>query len=632
MRIEKLAVKNLRSIRELSVGFDEVTALLGGNNAGKSTVLRALELFFEAAPRLSLDDYHNRGDDDVEVIVEFGSLVPAELEEFGTAVDEGKLTVKRVFSKQNDNNLHYEALAKSYPPFAEARAHTGKADRIRSYNSLVAETEGLEAVRSADAADQAMLDWEANNPEKLKLAFRRGFFGAPNVASGKLKKKMSVHLVPAVADANEETSDPKKSPIISLLREISRQIYENKAEVREFVEAAKRQFSELVDPARVPELGGISDLLTSAVRRYYKDSKLIADWQLTDGVAVEYPSPTIRVEDQGFLTGLENVGHGLQRASLFAIIQFLAERSFSEDQPLEFDEPQSDILLLIEEPEIYQHPHKQLVISNAFHAICDSYSRATGIRFQIVFTTHSEKFVGLHKFQSARILRKKEGFGSPSHTANAVSLAQSSEYFARLLNKEPMEEGAFEAKMHVFSREICEGFFADKVILVEGVTDKAVLEGVYRSKNTEAVAEGIAIVPVDGKTKMDKPLYVFSQLGIPTYPIFDSDFLKSERKRKPETNRLLQQIAGVEEPQDFPDGVFPEFSAFHGNLEKYIRGQIGEDQYERKFADVCDDLGLSIEDLCKTPLAVMNLVEAARAEGTTFPYFDQIVEAVDKLG
>lgn len=632
MRIKNLKITNLRSIKYLEVGFSSVTALLGGNNAGKSTVLRALEMFFEPAPRVNEDDYFNRADELIEIIVEFDSLVPSELEEFGSAVVANTLIVKRVFSKQREDSLHYEALANVYPAFSEVRALSGKTAKKQKFNEIAQAIEGLEIVSTGDAADAAMDEWEVQNPKELSLEFRRGFFGIPNVACGKLRKKTSVHLVPAVTDSNAETANPKSSPIIALLSEISKQIYENKEEVQAFVIKAKEEFSELVDPTKVAELGGISDLLTNAVKRYYKDSELLADWQMQDGLVVEFPKPSIRVVDQGFQTALENVGHGLQRASLFAIIQFLAEKAMSESQKEEFDEAQSDIILLIEEPEIYQHPHKQLVISETLHAICEGFSKSTGIRFQVVFTTHSEKFVGIHKFQSARILRRNDGFASPSHTANSVSVNQCCLYFAKLLGKAPMTEEAFEAKMHIFSREVCEGFFADKVILVEGVTDKAVIDGFYKSKGTLAIAEGIVIVPVDGKTKMDKPLYLFSSLGIPTYPVFDSDLKKTKKNQKPQCNVLLQRVAGVEHPEDFPAGASEKICAFEGNLELYLKECIGEKKYEKMFDSICEDFGIGYEDLCKTPLAVSKLVSVAQSEGTVFQQLEDLIEAVDNLG
>ncbi|WP_159086890.1 ATP-dependent nuclease [Loktanella sp. Alg231-35] len=376
----------------------------------------------------------------------------------------------------------------------------------------------------------------------------------------------------------------------------------------------------------------MSELLTASVQRYYQNSRLLADWQLQDGISVEFPKPIIRVEDQGFQTTLENVGHGLQRASLFAVIQFLAERAMASKSEASFDEAQSDIILLVEEPEIYQHPNKQQVISEAFHSICRDFSKSTGIRFQIIFTTHSEKFVGLHKFQAARVLRRMEGFNDSSHTAKGISLGECSAFFASLQGIEPMPNATFEAKMHIFSREVCEGFFADKVLLVEGVTDKAVMEGLYRSQGINVAEEGIAIVAVDGKSKIDKPLHIFSKLGIPTYPVFDSDQSKNAQNQRPQTNRLIQEVLGVPQPQDFPDGVFPNFAAFSCNLEKYLKAQIGDAQYEQLFLNLTEDFGLSRKELCKTPVVVNQIVHRAIDEfGIEFPYLTGIVSSVDQI-
>ncbi|WP_306754962.1 hypothetical protein [Paracoccus actinidiae] len=134
-----------------------------------------------------------------------------------------------------------------------------------------------------------MSAWEAANPGLLELASIRGFFGAPNVASGKLSKKTSIHYVPAVADAGEETFGAKKSPIINLLSEIERQVYENQREVVDFISRSQTEFSDLVNPDRFPQLASISERLTSTVQRYYRDSKLMADWKSKDGLKVSFP-------------------------------------------------------------------------------------------------------------------------------------------------------------------------------------------------------------------------------------------------------------------------------------------------------------------------------------------------------
>lgn len=627
MQIESLEISGLRSIAKAVLDFDEVTVLIGGNNAGKSTLLHALRLFFEAAPKVTPDDFHNRESETIEITVTFKDLTPAEIDEFGTAVHDGKVSISRTLSNEKEQNLTYSVRAKSYPAFAAIRTESNKTRQRAAYTVLVDQIDGLERARNAEEVIENMAAWEAANPEQLEFSYVRGFFGAPNVANGKLRKKTGLHFIPAVADATEQTSDAKRSPIISLLADIAKQTYENRQEVQDFIKKTNDDFAELVAPERFPQLAQISDNLTTTIQRYYRDSRLLAEWQVDEGVRFSFPQPVIKVEDRGFLSGLENVGHGLQRAALFAVIEFLARSAATEEEG-DFHEAQSDIILLIEEPEIYQHPHKQKLVSDAFRSICKDFNRSTGIRFQVVFATHSDKFIDISNFQNARIVRREQNEDNFQHRISALKLQECAEYFASILKVQPMANEAFQAKMHIFSREICEGFFAEKIILVEGVTDKAVLEGFYKAAGRDNIAEGILVISVEGKTKMDKPFYIFNKLGIPTYAVFDSDTNSADKK--PRANRMLQSVAGIEEPIDFPDGCTERFAAFEQNLEKYLKSVCG-DQWENTFQSIAQEYGLDISDISKTPLAVSEVVSRLRGEGTEFPLFTEVLERVDAL-
>ena len=77
----------------------------------------------------------------------------------------------------------------------------------------------------------------------------------------------------------------------------------------------------------------ISTTLTSTIQKYYSDSRLLADWKSEEGIKFSFPQPVIRVEDSGFLSGLEHVGHGLQRAALFSVIEFLHKAAPLQEKP-----------------------------------------------------------------------------------------------------------------------------------------------------------------------------------------------------------------------------------------------------------------------------------------------------------
>jgi putative ATP-dependent endonuclease of OLD family len=54
MIIERIEVENFRSLKNVDVGCDELTVLLGRNGAGKSSLLYALDVFYNVAHQSEL--------------------------------------------------------------------------------------------------------------------------------------------------------------------------------------------------------------------------------------------------------------------------------------------------------------------------------------------------------------------------------------------------------------------------------------------------------------------------------------------------------------------------------------------------------------------------------------------------
>jgi len=60
-KIKKLIIKNFGCIgaNEVTVDIDKIVVLVGANNAGKSTILRAFEVVTDCL-KLEQDDFHNK--------------------------------------------------------------------------------------------------------------------------------------------------------------------------------------------------------------------------------------------------------------------------------------------------------------------------------------------------------------------------------------------------------------------------------------------------------------------------------------------------------------------------------------------------------------------------------------------
>jgi AAA15 family ATPase/GTPase len=97
MKIEKIEIKNFRSLRDVTIHPKDILALVGRNNSGKSNVIKALELFFEGTVRLvNSECFHNHDTGNpIEILVTFNQLSDWEIENFKPWMDEDKLVVGR---------------------------------------------------------------------------------------------------------------------------------------------------------------------------------------------------------------------------------------------------------------------------------------------------------------------------------------------------------------------------------------------------------------------------------------------------------------------------------------------------------------------------------------------------------
>lgn len=80
-KLRKLVIQNFRCIGDfpVSIDLDDIVVLVGPNNAGKSTVLRAYQVITESsAPKLTIEDFHE-GNTSIPASVELYTSVGDDL-------------------------------------------------------------------------------------------------------------------------------------------------------------------------------------------------------------------------------------------------------------------------------------------------------------------------------------------------------------------------------------------------------------------------------------------------------------------------------------------------------------------------------------------------------------------------
>jgi putative ATP-dependent endonuclease of the OLD family len=123
MILKRAHITNFRSLRDVSVSFEMQTAILGGNGAGKSTILKALERFYGPSTSVSLDDFFGKNvDQPIEIALTFTGFNEAEHDTFGSRIVNDELNVVRVFdAKSGRASGRYYGFVKGHAPFEEVR-------------------------------------------------------------------------------------------------------------------------------------------------------------------------------------------------------------------------------------------------------------------------------------------------------------------------------------------------------------------------------------------------------------------------------------------------------------------------------------------------------------------------------
>jgi hypothetical protein len=158
---------------------------------------------------------------------------------------------------------------------------------------------------------------------------------------------------------------------------------------------------------------------------------------------------------------------------------------------------------------------------------------------------------------------------------------------------------------------------------------------------------GIAVIPVSGKNNLDRPFMIFSELGIPTYVVWDSDYREeipdpppglnagkwdehverqaNRRRQRAESlsiNKKYCAMLGVE-PEEFPEGVFEHHAAHKVDLETTIKDALGADLFDAAIQEAKATFGYSAnQDVLKSPAAMEQVLRRARDDGkpVAFPH------------
>ncbi|MGL5621056.1 ATP-dependent nuclease [Cetobacterium sp.] len=242
-----------------------------------------------------------------------------------------------------------------------------------------------------------------------------------------------------------------------------------------------------------------------------------------------------------------NLSQSLQRKILFS---FLKNILYSLDEyEIKIKSKLSDLFLIFEEPELHLNPQE----SREMYSLLVKLSK---IGVQIILETHSSYFVGLKQYQSICLIKKIRG---------EVKVFQ---YTGKLLNGDEIKNFNMNYWINPDRGEM---FFAKKVILVEGQTDKIALS--YLAKKLGVYNYSYSIIECGSKSIIPQFIKVLNGYKIPYVAVYDKDNHRWRNETELDSSNMKNKKIR---------GIINRFIGDYIEFENDIEEEICQEERERK--------------------------------------------------
>lgn len=519
MRISRLKIENFRSVRKLDIEFPQICALVGPNNVGKSNILLAIQ----------------------KVLARDWVTVSSFDEEDVYGRDPGRDTLIEV-------TLDPPPM---FRRFREADPVAVPTLSFRYTRYKIGEEKGSRRL------EQHALDARGKPPMVLARAPRRGsqreYQPLVNIPS-ELRENVPVVYI----GTNRKLTDHLPGARYSLLRQMiedvdrdfrnlghkvqARREGEGDAEVprAELFRTAMEGALGLLRTEKFEELEG--SIKRNALRQLGFDPEADADkldffFSPLDSMDF-YKTLDLLVREGDLTISATQLGEGMQNALVLSILQAFEERR------------KRGAILLIEEPEMFLHPQMQRSLYKTLRKISETN--------QVIYTTHSPHFVTVPSYDEVLLIRKDAEVGT---TATRSSL--------------PLDAKRREKLLKELDPERNEMFFATRLLLVEGDTEKLSFPEYAKRMALDLDRAGATIVEVGGKRNLPEFAAMAESFRIPVGIVYDEDSsdFRSERAGEKEFNKRLD---GLEKP----DGSVRVWRLSR-DYEGCVRQTLGEENYQR---------------------------------------------------
>jgi len=524
MKLYSLSIEGLCRIQSTRILFGDATFLIGANNAGKSTVFKALDYLLSAKKRLPGEDYFSERDDETKETKPAVTSITleAEFRNVPPEANSWRGFKGRIFSYETDDQGD-SGLAVTYRKTYEFGKDA--VIQFRSKNrSLDPRFDGYKTPqdlidRGADAAivEELFPDLtkaigkSVGAKAKLEeiddlwvLEDSEAWITNPGGIPGNVLKMLPRFLLIPADTSSREIEGSTSGVLGATLNDLFQIVREQSGNYQQ-AQAFLDKLSEELDPEdEHSEFGKMLAELNAILKSVFPESELHATTDLSDPDSSL--KPTFKVEmSSNVRTPVTHQGSGMVRAAAFGMLRYRQKWLSSRE-----DSHHRSLIVCFEEPEIYLHPSAANQMRDTIYDLSSGGS-------QIVATTHSPFIIDLSR-RTRQILNNLRV--TPSGVqANPFNVSDA------YLKLEDNDKDYVKMLLRV-DEHFARVFFTKNVVVIEGDTEDVVIaETIKRLKRDEflRLIADHEIVKARGKASIIGVVKYLLAMGISPVVVHDRD-------------------------------------------------------------------------------------------------------------
>lgn len=469
-RLNKLLIRNFRCIgvKPVEIELDEIVVLVGPNNSGKSSILRAYEVVMSHGSnqgKLTLDDFPN------------STINPSALPE-----------------------IELQTVVYDHSPgsqWIDIDSITGE-KYVRE--KWTWENIGHPIRRGFNIETN---DWDDKVP-----------WGAPNVANS---RRPQPHRVDAFSNPEDQSKE-----IVNILRSVldervksfqNKNNDSDKTDYELLLDKIQQIQGTILEEAKA-EINNVEDEVSKLINKVFPGYEIKFDARPEDeiekSISLFKANPQLLMGPEGgYQSAIERQGSGARRTLLWAALKFVSETKL-KTKGTNTERPH---VLLLDEPELCLHPG---AVREACKVLYDLPERGN---WQVMITTHSPSFIDLSRDNTTIVRVEREENGE----INGTTL------FKPQKAKLEADDKARLKLLNICDPYVTEFFFGGHSIIVEGDTEYTAFKYVINQHPDKF--KNVHIIRARGKDTIVSLIKILNHFGSTYSVLHDSDRPYTKKKK-----------------------------------------------------------------------------------------------------